>query len=374
MKLASICQALVNFPFNAFSLTFIIALCFYLKGFAGTMPPMTELRPETLTKNRTMVQAIQQGLYMAMEQNENVVVLGEDVGLNGGVFRATEGLQKRFGSKRVMDTPLSESGIVGLAAGLAVYGMRPVAEIQFADYMTPAFDQITQELAKFRYRSGGDYTCPVVLRSPYGGGIKGGLYHSQSPEAYYVHTAGLQVVIPSTAYDAKGLLLSALQSADPVIFLEPKRLYRSKKDEVPDGFYTVPIGPARQVMDGADVTMLAYGAMVEVAQKAAERLLEEDGATVDLLDLRTLNPVDETSILNSVRKTGRVVILHEAPKTGGYGAELAAIIAEKAIDSLQAPIVRVAGYDTPYPYSLEAHYLPHPARVLRALKDVLAYQ
>lgn len=329
--------------------------------------------PPAAATTKTMVQAINQGLDQAMAQDESVVVLGEDVGLNGGVFRITENLQKRFGDKRVMDTPLSETGIVGLAIGMAATGMRPVAEIQFADYMVPAFDQITSELAKFRYRSGGDFSCPVIIRSPYGGGIKGGHYHSQSPEAYYVHTAGLKVIIPSTAYDAKGLLLAALQQDDPVIFLEPKRLYRSQKDSVPDEPYTVPIGPARVVQTGKDLTILCYGAMVELAQKAAAKLSEETGASVEILDLRTLNPIDEDSILASVRKTGRCVIVHEAAKTCGYGAELSALLAEKAIDSLRAPVARVTGYDTPFPYSLEAYYLPHPARILDALTATLAY-
>lgn len=339
----------------------------------ATQSPASATAPAASSR-LTLVQAINQALRQAMEADKRVVVLGEDVGRNGGVFRVTDALQSQFGEARVIDTPLSETGIVGMGVGMAVTGMRPVAEIQFADYIVPAFDQIVSEVAKVRYRSGGDFICPLIIRSPYGGGIKGGLYHSQSPEAYYTHTAGLKVVIPSTAYDAKGLLLAAFEQNDPVLFLEPKRIYRSRRDEVPEERYSVAIGPARSVRQGTDVTVLAYGAMVEVAEKAADKLQEQEGASVDLLDLRTLNPVDEASILASVRKTGRLVIVHEAPKTCGYGAELAALVAEKTIDSLKAPVVRVTGYDTPYPYSLEAYYMPHPARIYRTLESVLHYR
>lgn len=316
----------------------------------------------------TLVQAVNRGLAEAMRKDPDVLLLGEDIGLNGGVFRATEGLQKEFGEERVIDTPLSETGIVGAAIGMALYGLRPVAEIQFLDFIYPAFDQIVSELAKFRYRSGGQYPCHVVVRSPYGGGVKGGLYHSQSAEAYFAHTAGLKVVIPSTPADAKGLLLSAIFDEDPVLFLEPKRLYRAVTGEVPDGDHRVPFGQARRVREGNDVTVLAYGAMVPVATQAAE-LVAADGISAEVLDLRSLVPLDEAAVLASVEKTGRVVILHEAPRFCGYGAELAAIVAEKALYSLKAPVARVTGYDTPFPYALENLYLPNPERVAAAVRS-----
>ncbi len=320
----------------------------------------------------TMVQAIQDALRVALREDPRVVVLGEDVGRNGGVFRVTEGLQAEFGEARVADTPLAENGIVGGAIGMALYGLKPVAEIQFIDFVYPAFDQIVSELAKMRWRSAGQYACPVVIRAPYGGGIKGGLYHSQSPEAYFCHTTGLTVVIPSTPADAKGLLLAALDGEDPVVFLEPKRLYRTVKEDVPEGRTRVPIGTARVAREGGDVTVLAYGAMVPVALEAAERTAAR-GGSVEVVDLRTLLPLDTATMLDSVRKTGRVVILHEAPRTCGYGAELAAIVAEQALTSLQAPVLRVTGYDTPFPYSLEHSYLPDAPRVLRAIEHVMAY-
>ncbi len=321
----------------------------------------------------TLLQAINQGLKTEMSRDDRVVVLGEDVGVNGGVFRATEGLYKEFGAERVMDTPLTETGIIGAAIGMAVYGLRPVPEIQFADFIYPAFDQIVSELAKFRYRSGGEYTCPVVIRTPYGGGIRGGLYHSQSPEAYFTHTPGLKVVIPSTPYDAKGLLASAIRGEDPVIFMEPKKIYRAIKGEVPTEDYLVPIGKARTVQEGTDLSIFCYGAMVDVCEKAAAKA-KEQGISVEIIDLRTLYPVDEEAILGSVRKTGRAMVVYEAPKTCGYGAEISALIAEKAIDSLEAPIKRVAGFDTPFPYTLEYIYMPHPARVLQAIHEVVNYQ
>jgi 2-oxoisovalerate dehydrogenase E1 component beta subunit len=320
----------------------------------------------------TMVQAITDALRVALREDPKVVVLGEDIGLNGGVFRVTDGLQAEFGADRVADTPLSETGIVGGAIGMAMYGMRPVAEIQFVDFIYPAFDQIVSELAKLRWRSAGQYSCPVVVRAPYGGGIRGGLYHSQSPEAYFCHTTGLQVVIPSTPSDAKGLLLSALAGEDPVIFLEPKRLYRTIKEDVAEGHWTVPIGKARIARAGEQVTVLAYGAMVPVAVEAADAAAAR-GWSVEVVDLRTLLPLDTATMLESVRRTGRVVILHEAPRTCGYGAELAAIIAEQALTSLQAPVLRVTGYDTPFPYTLEHTYLPDSNRVLAALEHVMNY-
>ena len=320
----------------------------------------------------TMVQAIQDALRLALREDPRVMILGEDVGKNGGVFRVTEGLQAEFGEARVADTPLAENGIVGAAIGLALYGMRPIAEIQFVDFIYPAFDQIVSELAKMRWRSAGQYACPVIVRAPYGGGIKGGLYHSQSPEAYFCHTAGLKVVIPSTPADAKGLLLAALQGEDPVIFLEPKRLYRSVKEEVAEGAFTTPLSRARKVREGENVTLVAYGAMVPVAMEAAERA-QERGWSVEVLDLRTLLPLDSEALLESVRRTGRAVILHEAPRTCGYGAELVAQIAEQALTSLQAPVLRVTGYDTPFPYTLEHSYLPDAPRVMRALEHVMSY-
>jgi len=320
----------------------------------------------------TMVQAIQDALRIALREDDRVVVLGEDVGRNGGVFRVTEGLQAEFGAARVADTPLAENGIVGGAIGMALYGMRPIAEIQFVDFIYPAFDQIVSELAKMRWRSAGQYAAPVIVRAPYGGGIKGGLYHSQSPEAYFCHTAGLTVVIPSTPGDAKGLLLAALEGEDPVIFLEPKRLYRTIKEDVPEGRTTVPIGKARTARAGEHCTVLAYGAMVPVALEAA-MAAEKRSWSVEVIDLRTLVPLDQAAVLDSVRRTGRVVIVHEAPRTCGFGAELSALIAEQALTSLQAPVLRVTGYDTPFPYTLEHTYLPDAARVQRAIEHVMSY-
>jgi pyruvate dehydrogenase E1 component beta subunit len=315
----------------------------------------------------TLVQAVNRGLQQAMRDDADVLVLGEDVGLNGGVFRATEGLLKEFGEARVVDTPLSETGIIGTAVGMALYGLKPVAEIQFLDFIYPAFDQIVSELAKFRYRSGGQYPCHVVIRTPYGGGIKGGLYHSQSTEAYFAHTAGLKVAIPSTPADAKGLLLTAIHDEDPVMFLEPKRIYRSVTGEVPDGDHRVPFGQARLVREGTDVSLFAYGAMIPVVTEAAEALAKE-GISTEVIDLRTLVPLDEAAVLASVEKTGRAVIVHEAARFCGFGGELAAILAEKAFYSLKAPIARVTGYDTPFPYALENLYLPNVERVAHAVR------
>jgi 2-oxoisovalerate dehydrogenase E1 component beta subunit len=320
----------------------------------------------------TMVQAIQDALRVALREDDRVVLLGEDVGLNGGVFRVTEGLQAEFGEARVADTPLAENGIVGGAIGMALYGMRPIAEIQFIDFVYPAFDQIVSELSKMRWRSAGQYTCPVIVRAPYGGGIRGGLYHSQSPEAYFCHTAGLRVVIPSTPHDAKGLLLASLESDDPVIFLEPTRLYRTIKEDVAEGRFTVPLGKARIAREGTDCTVLAYGAMAQVSLEAATAAAER-GWSVEVVDLRSLSPLDTDAVIASVTKTGRVVIVHEAPRTCGYGAELAALIAEKALTSLQSPVLRVTGYDTPFPYTLEHSYLPDANRVMRAIEHVMNF-
>lgn len=318
----------------------------------------------------TLVQAVNDALRTEMRRTPNVVVLGEDVGKVGGVFRATDGLYQEFGADRVIDTPLAENGIIGTAIGMALYGLRPVAEIQFMDFIFPAYDQIVSELAKFRWRSGGHYSCPVVIRTPYGGGIKGGLYHSQSTEAYFCHTPGLKVVVPSTPSDTKGLLISAMRDDDPVLFMEPKRIYRSIKEEVPEGDYTVPLGKARVVRQGKDLSLFAYGAMLHTALEAAE---QAPGIDCEVVDLRTLLPFDHDTVLNSVAKTGRVVIVHEAPKTCGFGAELAATIAEEAIDCLKAPIARVTGFDTPFPYTLEHVYLPDAQRILDAVKRVALY-
>ena len=316
----------------------------------------------------TLVQAVNRGLHQAMTADPDVLLLGEDIGVNGGVFRATEGLMKEFGGERVIDTPLSETGIIGAAVGMALYGLKPVAEIQFLDFIYPAFDQIVSEVAKFRYRSGGEYPCHVVIRSPYGGGIKGGLYHSQSSEAYFAHTAGLKVVIPSTPADAKGLLLSAIFDPDPVIFLEPKRIYRSVSGEVPDGDHRVPLGQAATRREGTDVSLFAYGAMVPPTMAAADALAQ-DGIQAEVVDIRSLVPLDEAAVLASVEKTGRAVIVHEAPRFCGFGAELAAILAEKALYSLKAPVARVTGYDTPFPYALEHLYLPTVERITHAARQ-----
>ncbi len=319
--------------------------------------------------NLTFVQAVNDALKTAMRTDPNVVVFGEDVGPKGGVFLATEGLTKEFGEKRCFDTPLSEDGIIGTAIGMAVNGLKPVAEIQFQDFIYPAFDQIVSEAAKLRYRSGGQYTAPMVIRTPYGGGIRGGLYHSQSAEAYFCHTPGLKVVIPSTPYDAKGLLLSAIDDPDPVIYLEPKALYRSMKGEIPEGKYTVPLSTLRTVREGKSVTVFCYGAMVPVATKAAEQAAEK-GIECQIVDLRTLYPLDEDGVLDAAKSTGRVVVVHEAPRFCGFGGEISALIAEHAIEYMEAPIARVTGFDTPFPNTLEHHYLPDDRRVLDAIEHV----
>ena len=316
-----------------------------------------------------VVQAVNHALRDEMKRNDKVVILGEDVGVNGGVFRATEGLLREFGPNRVLDTPLSETGIIGVSIGMALYGLRPVPEIQFMDFIYPGFDQLQSELSKFRYRSGGQFTAPVLIRTPYGGGIRGSHYHSQSTEAFFAHTPGLKVVIPATPYDAKGLLTSALRDPDPILFLEPKRIYRTVRGEVPDEEYTVPIGKANVAREGNDVVIFAYGAMLHVASEAAE-LAAGKGINVEVVDLRSILPFDIDTIMSSVKKTGRVVILHEACKTCGFGAEIAAQIAERSILDLKAPILRVAGFDVPFPYALEKEYMPNPDRVLNAIERV----
>jgi 2-oxoisovalerate dehydrogenase E1 component beta subunit len=330
-----------------------------------------------------MIQAVRSGLDVMLERDPNVCVFGEDVGYFGGVFRATQGLQERFGPRRVFDTPLAEGGIIGVAIGMAMNGLRPVAEIQFSDYMYPAFDQITNELAKLRYRSGGEWSAPLVIRTPCGGGIRGGLYHSQSPEAYYTHTPGLIVVMPSNPYDAKGLLVSSIESDDPVIFFEPKRLYRGPFDghaeqvppwreqpsaEVPEGHYRVPLGKAAVVRGGEDVTVVAWGTMVHVARAA----IDDANLDAELIDLRTLVPLDIETIAASVQKTGRCVVVHEAPRTGGFGAEIVSLVQERCFWHLEAPVERVTGWDTPFPHAQELQYLPSRERITLAVRRSLA--
>ena len=321
-----------------------------------------------------MVQAINEGLRLEMKRDPRVVVLGEDVGKVGGVFRVTAGLHEEFGEDRVIDTPLSEGGIIGCAIGMAMYGLVPVPEIQFSDFIYPAYDQIVSELAKLRYRSGGEYPAKIVIRSPVGGGIRGGLYHSQSPESLFIHVAGLKVVCPSNPHDAKGLLLASIRDPDPVLFFEPKRVYRAAKGEVPEGDYTVELGKAAIARAGKDVTVIAWGAMLYEAISAADqaRALDEP-VECEVIDLRTLWPVDIDTIVASVKKTGRVVIVHEAPKTCGFGAELVALVNEKAFLHLEAPPVRVTGFDTPFPYTLEMEYLPLAHRILPAIVQTARY-
>ena len=320
-----------------------------------------------------LLQAVNDALRLEMRRDPRVVVLGEDVGKFGGVFRATAGLYEEFGADRVIDTPLSESGIIGTAIGMAMYGLRPVPEIQFADFIYPAFDQIVSELSKLRYRSGGEYSAPVVIRTPYGGGIRGGLYHSQSPEALFIHQAGLRVVSPSNPYDAKGLLLSCLRQNDPVIFFEPKRVYRAAKGEVPEEDYTVPLGQAATLVSGTDVTVITYGAMVHEASIAVEKAAEA-GLSCELIDLRTLWPLDIDTLVNSAQRTGRVLIVHEAPRTCGFGAEISTLIQERCFTSLEAPIRRVTGFDTPFPYALDEAYMPLSPRILTGIEQTAAYQ
>ncbi|MBX3129418.1 MAG: alpha-ketoacid dehydrogenase subunit beta [Polyangiaceae bacterium] len=315
-----------------------------------------------------MVQAINDALRIAMKRDDRVVVMGEDVGRVGGVFRVTAGLFDEFGDERVIDTPLSEGGIIGAAAGMALYGMVPIPEIQFSDFIWPAYDQIVSEVAKYRYRSGGEYPCKMVIRTPVGGGIRGGHYHSQHPEAQFIHVAGLKVVCPSNPYDAKGLLLASIEDPDPVLFFEPKRIYRAAKGDVPEGAFTVDLESAQVVREGGDVTIVTYGAMLYECLDAAEKVAGE-GVECDVIDLRTLWPIDVTTLTESVKKTGRVVIVHEAPKTCGFGSELVSLICEKVFYHLQAPPKRVTGFDTPFPYTLEMEYLPLSHRIVPAVLE-----
>lgn len=321
----------------------------------------------------TIVQAVADALRTEMELDERVVVLGEDVGVNGGVFRATEGLYERFGENRVIDTPLAESAIVGTAIGMAIYGLRPVAEIQFEGFMPPAFDQIVNHAARIRTRSRGRFTCPLVIRAPWGGGIRAPEHHSDSPEAWFIHQPGLKVVIPSTPYDTKGLLIAAIRDPDPVIFFEPKRIYRAFRQEVPEEAYTVPIGRARTVREGRDIAIFTWGAMVRIVEEAAEELAGR-GIECEVVDLRTLSPVDVDAIVAAVQKTGRALVVHEAPRTGGFGAEIVALINERALLYLEAPVLRVARFDTPMPlFHLEDYYLPNKQRVIKGVERVLNF-
>lgn len=315
-----------------------------------------------------MVQAINDALRVAMKADARVVLLGEDVGKVGGVFRVTSGLYNEFGKERVIDTPLTENGIIGAAVGMAMYGMVPVPEIQFADFIWPAYEQIVNELTKYRYRSGGEYTAGLVIRTPVGGGIRGGHYHSQHPESQFVCLPGIKTVIPSNAADAKGLLLSAIFDPDPVIFLEPKRVYRAAKGEVPEGDYRVPLSKAAVVRPGRDITVLAYGAMLYEALDAASKAAKQ-GAECEVIDLRTLWPVDIETIVNSVKKTGKLAVVHEAPRTLGFASELITLVCEKAFYHLEAPPVRITGFDTPFPYSLESEYMPLSHRILPAVLE-----
>jgi 2-oxoisovalerate dehydrogenase E1 component beta subunit len=330
-----------------------------------------------------MIQALNSAHDVMMARDDNVVVLGEDVGYFGGVFRVTEGLQKKYGRARTFDAPISEGGIVATAIGMAAYGLRPVAEIQFADYIYPGFDQIVSEAGRMRYRTAGEWYLPMVIRSPYGGGIFGGQTHSQSPEALFAHVAGLKTVIPSNPYDAKGLLIAAIEDDDPVLFFEPKRIYNGPFDgffdrpvtpwakhpqaEEPDDYYTIPLGKAAVVREGEALTVLAYGTMVHVALATAEA----NGIDAEVIDLRTIVPVDIETIEASVKKTGRCVIVHEATRTGGFGAELAALVQERCFYHLEAPVQRATGFDTPYPHSLEWAYFPGPIRLGTAMQKAL---
>jgi 2-oxoisovalerate dehydrogenase E1 component beta subunit len=334
--------------------------------------PVSETKAMTTTK-MNLLQAVNSALDTAMMANRRVVCLGEDIGKFGGVFRATSNLQERHGVLRCFNTPLTEQGIAGFAIGLAAQGSVAVAEIQFADYIFPAFDQIVNEAAKFRYRSGDQFDCGgLTIRTPYGGGIDGGLYHSQSPEAYFCHTPGLKVVMPSNPYQAKGLLLAAIRDPDPVIFFEPKAIYRASTGEVPEQDYELPLGVADVVQQGTDITLLGWGAQMIQLNKAAE-LAANEGISCEVIDLCTLLPWDRQTVADSVRKTGRLVISHEAPLTGGFAGEIAATIQEQCFLSLEAPIARVAGLDTPFPLAQEKHYLADYLKIVEAIRVTTSY-
>jgi len=319
-----------------------------------------------------MVEAINDALHVELGRDESVLVLGEDVGRAGGVFRATAGLRDRFGADRCVDTPLAEAGILGSAVGLCMAGWRPVCEMQYDAFSYPCLDQLITHVGRYHWRTGGKMEFPLVVRMPYGGGVRAPELHDDSPETYYVHTPGVKVAIPSTPADAKGLLAAAIRDPDPVVVLEPKLIYRAERSEVPEGEHVVPLGEARLASAGDDVTLVAYGAMVPLCERAADVLADE--ASVEVLDIRTLKPLDEASLLASAAKTGRVVIVQEAPRTAGFGAELAAILAEKAILDLRGPVLRVTGYDVPYPYwKIEDAYMPSIARVVAACRKLLAF-
>ncbi len=325
--------------------------------------------------NTTIIGAIADALRVAMRRDERVMILGEDVGVNGGVFRATEGLQEEFGEARVMDTPLAESAIIGASVGLAVNGMIPIAEIQFLAFVYPAYEQLVSHVARIRMRSQGRFTVPLVVRAPYGGGIRAPELHCDSPEVIFAHTPGLKVVVPSTPYDAKGLLLAAIADPDPVLFLEPMHIYRSFREEVPEEYYTVPIGKARLAQSGTDCSLFAWGAMLQVAMQGADMVRKTHGVSVEVIDLRTLSPLDRMAIRDSVLKTGRAVVLHEAPRNAGLGAEIVATINDLALDALMAPVIRVTGYDTPYPlFALEDVYVPDAARVAQGIMQAMNYE
>jgi pyruvate dehydrogenase E1 component beta subunit len=320
----------------------------------------------------TMIEALNSALALEMERDQRVILLGQDIGKNGGVFRVTEHLQQKFGEERVFDTPLSESGIIGSSVGMAIYGLRPIAEIQFAGFLFLCMNQLVSQAARIRFRSAGAYTCPLVVRAPYGGGVRTPELHSDSLEGVFLQTSGLKVVIPSNPHDAKGLLASAVADPDPVLFLENIKLYRSFRQETPEEHYSIPLGKAKTVQEGTDVSVFAYGAMVNVALEAVKLAQQEMGTSVEIIDLRTAWPLDEQAIVNSVEKTGRAIVVHEAPRAGGIGAEVTAIINEHCLYSLLKPVERVTGYDTPYPVpGLEDYYLPTPAKVLTALRRAM---
>lgn len=333
---------------------------------------MATAQAEKKQTTSTMVQAVRSALIDEMTRDEDVVILGEDIGVRGGVFLVTEGLIDTFGKDRVIDTPLAEMGIIGAAVGMSLYGLKPIAEIQFIDFLYPGFDMLVSEAAKMRYRSAGQFACPMVVRSPYGGGVRGGGYHSQSPEAYFVATPGLKVVAPSNPYDAKGLLIASIRDPDPVVFMEPKKIYRAVKNEVPEGAYEVPLGKAAVTREGKHVSVISFGATVHIALEAAE-LMKKDGVEVEVIDLRTLQPYDMEAIEKTVAKTGHVVLLQEAPMIGGFMGEIAAHIAEHLVGYLEGPVVRVGGWDTPFPYALEKAYMPNAERVKRAIHKTLNY-
>jgi pyruvate dehydrogenase E1 component beta subunit len=319
-----------------------------------------------------MVEAINEALHVELARDDTVMVLGEDVGRAGGVFRATAGLRDRFGADRCVDTPLAEAGILGSAVGLCMAGWRPVCEMQYDAFSYPCLDQLITHVGRYRWRTGGKMEFPLVVRMPYGGGVRAPELHDDSPETYYVHTPGVKVAVPSTPADAKGLLAAAIRDPDPVVVLEPKLIYRSERSEVPEGEHVVPLGEARVAREGDDVTLVAYGAMVPLCERVADVLADE--ASVEVLDVRTLKPLDEASLLASAAKTGRVVIVQEAPRTAGFGAELAAILAEKAILDLRGPVLRVTGFDVPYPYwKIEDAYMPSVDRVVAACRKLLAF-